>query len=685
MSRRNLVVLVAVTVGWPASATAATAAPGWLPAAQTIYPRAGLDASPTTTNAPAAVGMSARGETVALLTRYDGGITRLYASVRPPGGASATAQPVGTEGATSPALAVAGDGTAIAVWFTGSGAAAVVRYAVCPPGGSFSPPADVPGGDRAYGSPRVAFDGAGNATIAWTRVTADSTGAEVETVTRSASGTFAPRQTVSGTQAGTSMDLAVGSGGDAIVGWSDGYGVAAAQRAAGAASFGPAQPIGAAALGAATNLSVALGSDGSAGAAWWQNAGGADPLRVRAAVHRPGLAWGARATVSATDPNAAPIAPVDTAFDAAGAFTMVWSRATGSAYVLERATVPPGTSTPGPAVAFPGTGDVYRTALVADPLGNLLLAYDTQTPSAIQLRATARDAAGVWAAPTPIAPAGGTGDENAGAYPSVATDAAGNGVVLYGSSRNHGNPTDPPDAVLAAGYDGAGPLLDAVTVPAGGFAGDPLTFSVTPLDVWSPVTGVSWAFGDGSSAAGAAVTHAYATAGTPSAVVTATDDRGNATTSAPRTTTVTVRPPAAPDVTAPRLSLLSLSHTTFRVGAKATAVSARVRKRAPVGTSFRFTISERANVRVAIVRERPGRRVKGVCRATGRRTARRCTRLVAVGILHRKVLAGKVRIAFSGRVGAKRLVPGRYRAVIVASDAAKNTTRAKPLRFRVVR
>jgi hypothetical protein len=58
---------------------------------------------------------------------------------------------------------------------------------------------------------------------------------------------------------------------------------------------------------------------------------------------------------------------------------------------------------------------------------------------------------------------------------------------------------------------------------------------------------------------------------------------------------------------------------------------------------------------------------------------------VGAGSLTYASVAGANRRRFSGRVGRGRLRPGRYRAVLVASDRAGNLSTAKRLRFRVVR
>jgi hypothetical protein len=46
-------------------------------------------------------------------------------------------------------------------------------------------------------------------------------------------------------------------------------------------------------------------------------------------------------------------------------------------------------------------------------------------------------------------------------------------------------------------------------------------------------------------------------------------------------------------------------------------------------------------------------------------------------------MAGVSRVAFSGRIG--KLRPGRYRATLIATDAAGNRSRPKRVAFRVAR
>lgn len=146
--------------------------------------------------------------------------------------------------------------------------------------------------------------------------------------------------------------------------------------------------------------------------------------------------------------------------------------------------------------------------------------------------------------------------------------------------------------------------------------------------------------------------------------------------------------PAAPDATRPALSAVSMSNKRFRVSRNSTPVVASAQRRAPRGTTFRFTLSEAAKVSLRIERARPGRRTGGSCRRPIRRlrSRPRCTRYVKAGrTLTRDGAFGANRLAFSGRIGRKALKPGTYRALLGAADQAGNKAATRRLKFRVVR
>ena len=108
------------------------------------------------------------------------------------------------------------------------------------------------------------------------------------------------------------------------------------------------------------------------------------------------------------------------------------------------------------------------------------------------------------------------------------------------------------------------------------------------------------------------------------------------------------------------------------------------RRRFRRSTKLKVGLSEAAGLTGTVKRARPGRRSRGRCSTKARR-GRRCTVLRRVGTFSRALPAGTSRIAFSRRLGTRRLKPGAYRLVLVARDAAGNRSAKRTLRFRILR
>jgi hypothetical protein len=162
--------------------------------------------------------------------------------------------------------------------------------------------------------------------------------------------------------------------------------------------------------------------------------------------------------------------------------------------------------------------------------------------------------------------------------------------------------------------------------------------------------------------------------------VTATNRVGTSSSSAP---SGAVTPAGGGrDAIAPVIGGLRLSNRRFAVGARSTPrIAARKTKR---GTTFRFTLSEPATTRITIARARPGRRQGRRCVKPRKRLKRACMRFTTAGALTRAGAAGANRIDYSGRIGKRKLKRGRYRATLVATDAAGNASPPARVTFRVV-
>jgi sugar lactone lactonase YvrE len=119
----------------------------------------------------------------------------------------------------------------------------------------------------------------------------------------------------------------------------------------------------------------------------------------------------------------------------------------------------------------------------------------------------------------------------------------------------------------------------------------------------------------------------------------------------------------------PSLTDVGQTHRRWREG---TALSRAAHGRPPIGTTFRYTLSEQAQVQFAFTQLLPGRRANGRCVAQTRRNKHkpRCTRTILRGALGFAAAPGTHKLRFAGRISKhKKLKPGRYRLSITATDS----------------
>jgi DNA-binding beta-propeller fold protein YncE len=195
--------------------------------------------------------------------------------------------------------------------------------------------------------------------------------------------------------------------------------------------------------------------------------------------------------------------------------------------------------------------------------------------------------------------------------------------------------------------------------------GDPITRSVVS--------------GPGHGSLGAIDQAAGRVTYTPSAAFFGTDTFGFAASDGSLTSEVAgATLNVARDVVKPVLSSVRVSPRAFFAAGPTSAA-------AKTGTTFRYRLSEASRVSIAIDRVLPGRRVGRKCRPVTRRNRqkRHCTRYRRVGSLSQSGKRRLNRRRFSGRLRGKALAPGVYRATLSATDAQKNRSKARTVRFRV--
>jgi PKD domain len=158
-----------------------------------------------------------------------------------------------------------------------------------------------------------------------------------------------------------------------------------------------------------------------------------------------------------------------------------------------------------------GNGDASpQAALTAD--GTAVAAWGDGPSGSAVARASHRATDGTWTQKEIGSPA-----EGAAVVPDVVADGLGDAVTAWRD----------PNGVQAAGFDGSGPRFDTFSAPATGTVGATLPFAATADDNWSGLSSITWGFGDGGTATGGEVNHAYNAVGGFTATATARDGIGN--------------------------------------------------------------------------------------------------------------------------------------------------------------
>lgn len=140
-----------------------------------------------------------------------------------------------------------------------------------------------------------------------------------------------------------------------------------------------------------------------------------------------------------------------------------------------------------------------------------------------------------------------------------------------------------------------------------------------------------------------------------------------------------------PDTTRPSVTGLKLSRSAFAAAKSggSTGKTAAKRKR---DTRVTYKLSEDASVRFTVERRRAGRKVKGKCRTptSKNRKAKKCDRPLKGSFKHQSA-KGTNALRFRGRLAGRKLKAGRYYLVATATDAAKNRSKRKKIKFTIVK
>ncbi|HEY0279301.1 MAG TPA: PKD domain-containing protein [Solirubrobacterales bacterium] len=515
-----LLALALLVLLW--AAAPAVAAPSWL-ATDTIA-SVGPRASGLTEDE---VAIAPDGTSVAVWTEefsiYD---DVLYVAERPPGGPWGAPRELspGGEMIREPVVAVDAAGEAVVVWSRGLGLEFAIESSSRPAGGQWGEPVELSAPEMTkfeqFGS-SIAMDAAGDVVVVWQRgeSVAGSLSVVVEAAERTAAGAWsAPEQLSAEGKFAQGPKVGIGADGEAVAAWESGNGtsyvVEGASRQVGGIWGSPVELSGVATT--APDVHLAMNQGGEAVVLW--NANGSE---LQAATRSAAGLWGPSSRVFAAP---GPFVHPRVAIDPRGDVTALWEAydPTAGGTLVQAADRPAGGGW-GTATNVSGSG-ADEPQLAMDAAGNAYAIW-VSVGAVDRVETAVHPAGGTWGTPVELAEIGEEIRE-----PRLAFDPAGDGVATWNSDA----------AVQAVGYDGAGPIFGELSIPATGAIGQQPPFSAAPSDVWSEVGPVTWSFGDGSTATGASVSHAYAEAGSYQVTVSATDAAGVAST---RAQTLIVPPP----------------------------------------------------------------------------------------------------------------------------------------------
>jgi hypothetical protein len=352
----------------------------------------------------------------------------------------------------------------------------------------------------------IAVDANGNAVAVWAERT--DTAFAVEAATRpAASGAWGTPVTLSTPGADTTSgpSLALAPSGEAFVTWVEHASVVrVARRDATTGAWSAATEVSRSSQVRAVH--AAVNAAGDAALAWVQQRAGGVEERVHVAYRRRGEGWSGQIDI----PTLTAAAANDTAVavDGAGNVVVVWIA--GDDVDAAARSAASGAWTGAVPVSVATRASDLRLAV--DPPGNAVAAWTSSVAGAVQT-ALRPAASGRWGQPLGVSPPPSSD-------PHVTLDSSGAGLAVWDAL------TGERAAVMAAPLEGAA-VIAQLRVPTRAALGARTPFVVAYVPWTAPLVGSpQWAFGDGGSATGTSVLHAYARFGRYKVVVTQADGAG---------------------------------------------------------------------------------------------------------------------------------------------------------------
>ncbi len=474
---------------------------------------------------------------------HGGGEQFTQSAFRPAGGAWQSAVNVSEPSfGGEPEITVDPQGDAVAVWRRREGNDLIIQSAFRPAGGAWQEPVNLSASGGSASVPRVATDPQGDAVAVWQ--SSNGSGEDfIQSAFRPAGGAWQEPVNLSQPDA-DSAKVVLDAQGDAVAVWNrfDG-GTRTIQTAfrPNGGSWQEAINLSASEPGNNAEIpSVAVDSSGDTLAVWEFGKGGGQI--VQSAFKPAGGPWQSPVNLSAGGEHQEPHIAMDSRGDAVA----VWN---GGGHTIQSAFRPAGGPWQG-VVNLSQLEGAFRSQVAIDSHGDAVAVWERYSGANEVIQSAVRPAGGSWHSPVNLSETG----EAIG--PAVAIDPEGNAVAVWQHRVPNTN-----FVIQASGYDAAGPQLNDLSMPSTGTAGQPVAFSVSPLDVWSALGPTTWSFGDGSSATGASVAHAYAAAGSYEVTLESEDVLGNRTSTSG---TIQIAPlPIPPTVTTEPASSVTQTSATL--------------------------------------------------------------------------------------------------------------------------
>lgn len=473
-----------------------------------------------------------------------------------------------------PQIAVDGAGNATAVWVSGSSPSRSIRSAFRPAGGPWEPSFTLISSLLDCHDPVLAVNPAGAAVAV---ADCDAGAAFINAEYRSAGGSWVGPNTVPTSSSGEEPRVALDNSGNAVVVWEQSGGTVQSSYRPAAGSWSGKEQVSPAPTGTDVALEpqVAISPTGAAWAIWRHQLNrfvGDTAATVETIRRQGGTSWNSTTLKILTSaPASNPVAEGEPQirWNANGQRIAAWALLSSPSSIMQERWGNGGDSGgwgEPPVTLLDGTTNIETPQVGLDGQGRAVAVWHSSESGVFGTEvSTTAFLNGPWSSPVVLAE-----DETGFSKPDVAVDPAGDANAVWvalggtisaasGSAGGAFAPATPisnsanigfgdPQITMDTGGDAiaawpaSGPTgwhiavaVNDVTPPAFSAVGVPSTVAVGTVaamtasssDAWSSPVSLSWNFGDGATVAGDAVGHAYATPGTKTVTVTATDAAGN--------------------------------------------------------------------------------------------------------------------------------------------------------------